>query len=62
MTKIYYVASTRISPKIADIVEYGYHIVLEDITYERLKSAPRGRSIKRRLQNTETEEQIIIFN
>jgi hypothetical protein len=62
MKKSYYVASTRISPKIADIVEYGHHIVLEDITYERLKSAPRGRSIKKRLQNPSTEEQIIIFN
>jgi hypothetical protein len=36
MTKSYYVASTRISPKIADLVEYGHHIVLEDITYERI--------------------------
>lgn len=62
MIKSYYVASTRISPKIADLVEYGHHIVVEDITYERLRSAPRGRSIKRRLQNTQTEEQIVIFN
>jgi hypothetical protein len=62
MTKSYYVASTRISPKIADLVEYGHHIVLEDITYERLRSAPRGRSIKKRLQNPSTEEQIVIFN
>lgn len=62
MTKSYYVASTRISPKIADLVEYGHHIVVEDITYERLRSAPRGRSIKRRLQSTTTEEQLIIFN
>jgi len=28
MRKSYYVASTRISPKIADIVEYGHHIVV----------------------------------
>jgi hypothetical protein len=62
MTKSYYVASTRISPKIADLVEYGYHIILEGYTYEKLKSAPRGRSIKRRLQNPATEEQIVIFN
>ncbi len=62
MNKSYYVASTRISPKIADLVEYGYHILVEGITYERLKSAPRGRSIKRRLTNTQTEEQIVIFN
>jgi hypothetical protein len=62
MTKSYYVASTRISPKIADLVEYGHYIVVEDITYERLKSAPRGRSIKRRFQNPSTEEQLVIFN
>jgi len=62
MTKSYYVASTRISPKIADLVEYGHHILLDGFTYERLRSAPRGRSIKRRLQNPATDEQIVIFN
>lgn len=57
----YYVPSTKINAKIADIVETGFNIVIDNYNYERLSRKPKGRSIKRRLFNTTTQERIVIY-
>lgn len=57
----YYVPSTKINAKIADIVETGFNIVIDSYNYERLSRKPKGRTIKRRLFNTTTQERIVIY-
>lgn len=57
----YYVPSTKINAKIADIVETGFNIVIDNYNYERLSRKPKGRTIKRRLFNTTTQERIVIY-
>lgn len=57
----YYVPSAKINAKIADIVQTGFNIVIDNYNYERLSRKPKGRSIKRRLFNTTTQERIVIY-
>jgi hypothetical protein len=57
----YYVPTTKINAKIADIVETGFNIVIDNYNYERLSRKPKGRTIKRRLFNTTTQERIVIY-
>jgi hypothetical protein len=62
MKELYYVPSLRINFKISDLVIEGNHIEIEGITYQRLSSKPRGRSIKRKLSSTKTNTRILIYS
>lgn len=61
MREYYYVASTKINAKIADLVVTGYTIAIDNYHYEMLARKPKGRTIKRRLQNGTTGERILIY-
>jgi hypothetical protein len=62
MEKLYYVAATKINARIADTVVPGYPIHMDGYLYEKVRSAPRGRRILRRLLNTETQTRIVIYS
>lgn len=62
MTELYYVPSLKVSAKVADLVQEGYHIEIEGITYQRLSKKPRGRSIQRTFITTDETIKKIIYN
>lgn len=57
----YYVPTIKVNSRIADLVLDGYHIEIEGYRYEELARKPKGRSIKRKLINTNTQERLIIY-
>ena len=61
MTELYYVPSTKINAKVVDLVIPGYNIQIDNYNYERLSRKPKGRVIKRKLQNGFTGERILIY-
>ena len=61
MEELYYVPSSKVNSKVADLVIDGNHIEIKGITYQRLSRKPRGRSIKRKLKGLETETSILIY-
>ena len=61
MIELYYVPSTKINAKVADLVMTGYNIQIDNYNYERLSRKPKGRTIKRKLQNGNTKERILIY-
>lgn len=62
MTELYYFPSIKLNAKVADLVIEGNHIVMDGYVYEKLMRKPRGRSIKRRLFNEDTNTRIIIYS
>jgi hypothetical protein len=62
MEELYYVPSLRINSKISDLVIQGNHIEIDNITYQRLSSKPRGRSIKRKLKSLQSNTRILIYS
>ena len=46
-----YIHSGKINGRISPFVTYGYHIVVEGITYELVSKAPPGRRLVRTLSN-----------
>lgn len=62
MRELYYVPSLRVNSKIADLVIDGNHIAIDGITYQRLSRKPRGRALKRKLKNIETDTRILIYS
>lgn len=62
MERLFYVPAVKITAKIAETVESGYHIVVDGYTYEKVNKRPPGRSILRKLTSTVSGEQITIYN
>ena len=62
MEKLHYVPAVKMNARLEEIKVSGYHISIGDYTYERVSRRPIGRSVFRKLFNTESEEQIIIYN
>lgn len=62
MRELFYVPSLRVNSKISDLVIEGNHITIDGITYQRLSRKPRGRSLKRKLKNIETDTRILIYS
>ena len=62
MEKLFFVASTKINARIADTVIEGNHITVQGLTYQRLTRRPVGRRIIRKLLNTKTNAQIVIYS
>lgn len=61
MQKLYFIALRRTNAMIADTILSGYHIKLDGYTYEQVSRPPRGRTIRRRLINENTQERILIY-
>lgn len=62
MEKSLFVPSSRINARIQETVLSGYHIVIDGYTYEQVSRRPLGRSVARKLINTNTNEKFIIYN
>lgn len=62
MEELFYVPYHRITAKIVDLVEEGNHIILNEITYQKLSRKPRGRMVKRRLQSLDGNTRILIYS
>lgn len=62
MEKLHYVPAVKMNARLEEIKVDGYHITIGDYTYEKVSRRPLGRSVFRKLLNTTTEEQIIIYN
>lgn len=54
MNELFFVPAVKINARIADTVIVGSHIKINDYTYERVSRRPKGRSILRKLQNSDT--------
>jgi hypothetical protein len=62
MEKLFYVPAVKMNAKLQETKMEGFHISIDGYTYERLSRRPVGRPITRRLLNTATEEQIVIYS
>lgn len=62
MEELFYVPSLKVNSKIADLVIEGNHIEINGITFQRLSRKPRGRSIKRKLQDLNNNTRILIYS
>lgn len=66
MIERFFVPTTKLNSKVAQLVIPGKHIVIGGITYEELSGKPRGRSIKFRMskEDKETSEKhrLIIYS
>ena len=61
MNEFFYFPAIKINAKIAEIVDEGHHLMINDYRYERLLRRPKGRSILRRLFNETQDTRIIIY-
>jgi hypothetical protein len=61
MIETYYLSALKINSKTSDLVIPGNHITIENYKFEQLSRKPKGRSISRRLLNTDTGERFIIY-
>lgn len=61
MIETYYLSAVKINSKTSDLVIPGNHIIIEKYKFEQLSRKPKGRSISRRLLNTDTGERFIIY-
>ena len=61
MNELFYFPAIRINAKIAEIIDEGHHLMINDYRYERLLRRPKGRSILRKLVNETENTRIIIY-
>lgn len=62
MNESYFIRATKVNARVADLVIDGQHINIDGYKFEKVSKKPRGRSIERRLQNTNTQERFIIYS
>lgn len=61
MNELYYFPKVRVNAKIAELVNPGNHIEIDNYTFENLIRKPKGRSIARRLTSMDEQTKIIIY-
>ena len=61
MTDLHFIQSSKINSRISDTVLNGYHIRLDGMVYEQVSKRPYGKTLKRRLQNLQKQERILIY-
>lgn len=61
MDKKFYILYSKINARISDSVMTGYHIKVDDLTYERVSRRPLGKRVVKRLLNTSTEEKLVLY-
>ena len=59
---VIYVPRVKMTYKIAETVIDGYHIKIDNYTYERVLRKPQGRSLKHSLINKDETERWLIYN
>ena len=57
----YYLPKVKVNYKVADFIEEGNDIEIDNRTYAAVNKPLRGRSIARRLINTDETERLIIY-
>ena len=57
-----YVPRAKMTYRMAETVVDGYHIKIDNYTFERVSKKPQGRSIKHSLLNQDQTERWIIYN
>lgn len=61
MTDLHFIQSSKINSRILDTVLNGYHIRFDGMVYEQVSKRPYGKTLKRRLQNLQKQERILIY-
>ncbi len=59
---VIYVPRVKMTYKIAETVIDGYHINIDNYTYERVMRKPKGRTLKHSLINKDGTERWLIYN
>jgi len=62
MNESYFIRATKVNARVADFIIDVQHININGYKFERLSKKPRGRTIERKLQNTNTQERFIIYS
>tara|TARA_R100001509_G_scaffold159773_1_gene126634 strand:+ start:41 stop:229 length:189 start_codon:yes stop_codon:yes gene_type:complete len=62
MNELYYFPKVRVNAKIAELINPGYHIMIDDYVYENLVRKPKGRSIFRKLRSVDELTSITIYS
>lgn len=62
MEESYFIRATKVNARTADLVVEGNHITIDGYKFEKLERKPRGRSIERKLQNTNTGDRFLIYS
>ena len=62
MRELFFIPSTKVNAKVAELVLEGQHINIGGYQYERLSGKPRGRNILRKLVNEKKGERFIIYS
>ena len=59
MIDLHFIQGSKINARIADTVLNGYHIRLDGMVYEQVSRRPYGKTLKRKLQNSNGERVLI---
>jgi|TARA_R110000803_G_scaffold91901_1_gene159383 hypothetical protein len=62
MIKNYYVAADKITARISDDVNPGYHIRMKGVRYENVSKRPLGKSIVAKLVKPDESEMLFVYN
>lgn len=62
MNKLYYVAADKITPRIAEDVQPGYHVRVNGLKFESVSRRPIGKTIYKKLRSMDGETQMVIYN
>ncbi len=62
MIKNYYVAADRITQRISEDVNPGYHIRMKGVRYEHVTKKPLGKSIVAKLVKPDQSEMLVVYN
>lgn len=61
MEKSYYVHTPKINARIADTVIPGCHIVIDNLTYQKVSRRPAGKVAFRKMVSIDEREKLILF-
>ena len=61
MVNLHFIQSSKINSRISNTVLNGYHITIDGMVYEQVTSRPYGKTLKRKLQNLQKQERILIY-
>lgn len=62
MENLFYVPGLRITPRIADTVMIGHHIIVGEQRFERVSKRPTGRRVLRKLVSMNEKERIVLYS
>ncbi len=62
LKQVIYVPRAKMTYRISETVVDGFHIKLNDYTYDRVAKKPQGRALKHSLINNDNTERWLIYN